>query len=325
MIADDEFIQIFPHTDNRTMAILADMSITRLIIRARRLGVWKDPTYIAAQHAGKNAPNWTGGLRRNIKTNARYRTWRAAVLKRDDYTCQRCAYRRKDGSYLHAHHIQPWSTCHDLRYDVANGQTLCAACHWALHGFTPRQAYIRQSCGCGCGELASFGKRYLKGHGSKGRVFATFTEAQRQAQRERFKGRTHTRETRAKLSATLSGRVRGEAHCHAISAAKKGTVISPEHRAKIGAHLKGRKIGPISEEKRARLAQAKHAHAARTGVYERYERILAWIKEGKTTREMAALLACTVPRAQEQRKLARLYAKRVGSMTCVAISPPRLS
>jgi len=54
------------------------------------------------------------------------REWRDAVYKRDNWTCQRCG---QIGGRLQAHHIKPYKKYPELRHDIANGQTLCIACH----------------------------------------------------------------------------------------------------------------------------------------------------------------------------------------------------
>jgi 5-methylcytosine-specific restriction endonuclease McrA len=74
------------------------------------------------------------GRERNTKRKAEmngveYRLWREAVFVRDDFTCQECGQR---GSvYLVADHVKPWRTHPELRYELANGRTLCEPCHRA--------------------------------------------------------------------------------------------------------------------------------------------------------------------------------------------------
>jgi len=52
--------------------------------------------------------------------------WRKAIFERDNYTCQFCLQR---GNLLEADHIKPWAYFPDLRFDLANGRTLCRPCH----------------------------------------------------------------------------------------------------------------------------------------------------------------------------------------------------
>ena len=62
------------------------------------------------------------------------------------------------------------------------------------------------------------------------------------ATRERRRGPLSP-ETRAKISAALSGRTFSAEHRAKIGAAFKGRTLSPEHRAKISAAKKGRRRG----------------------------------------------------------------------------------
>lgn len=80
---------------------------------------------------GDKAFNWKGGITsRNmiIRSSEKYKKWREAVFKRDDYTCQNpeCQIR---GGCLHAHHIFPFSKYPELRFDINNGLTSCKDCH----------------------------------------------------------------------------------------------------------------------------------------------------------------------------------------------------
>jgi len=79
-------------------------------------------------HQGVNHPRWIQdrSLVKVKRTIAELRWWRAAVFHRDDYTCQKCGHR---GGRLNAHHIKPYATHPELRFDVSNGITLCVDCH----------------------------------------------------------------------------------------------------------------------------------------------------------------------------------------------------
>lgn len=70
---------------------------------------------------------------RHDRSSTRYRYWREAVFKRDNYTCQGCGTKQK----LQAHHIVSWGKCKnkkEMRYAVENGVTLCRKCHLEAHG-----------------------------------------------------------------------------------------------------------------------------------------------------------------------------------------------
>lgn len=108
---------------------------SKAIIREKR-AKQKFPT-------GDDHWNWKGGtspLRKKIQALNKYRTWRACVFERDDYTCVLC---NKRGGRLNADHIKPFSQiieehgitsakqakgCAEL-WDTDNGRTLCIPCH----------------------------------------------------------------------------------------------------------------------------------------------------------------------------------------------------
>ena len=78
---------------------------------------------------GSNHPQWKGGVtpkNEKIRKSAEYKVWINAVFERDDYTCQVCGQR---GGTLNADHIKRFADYPELRFELANGQTLCKKCH----------------------------------------------------------------------------------------------------------------------------------------------------------------------------------------------------
>lgn len=56
----------------------------------------------------------------------KYKQWRTAVFKRDNFTCQKCGITK---CCLEAHHIKSWAKYPKSRYKLNNGLTLCQKCH----------------------------------------------------------------------------------------------------------------------------------------------------------------------------------------------------
>lgn len=78
-------------------------------------------------------PNWKGGvcsLNQVERRSNKFKEWRLSVFERDKYTCQDCG---KLGGTLHAHHILPFATYKELRFEISNGKTLCYKCHKTYH------------------------------------------------------------------------------------------------------------------------------------------------------------------------------------------------
>lgn len=83
-------------------------------------------------------PRGTAKIRRlELRPNAtargycskQHRAWRLAVLARDGYLCRDCGRACGSKREAHADHVVPVKVRPDLRYDVDNGQCLCASCH----------------------------------------------------------------------------------------------------------------------------------------------------------------------------------------------------
>lgn len=77
---------------------------------------------------GEKHWNWQGGktaIQTKVRNSLEIKNWRRAVFERDNYTCKICL---KRGSRLVADHILPFSVFPELRFDVANGRTICREC-----------------------------------------------------------------------------------------------------------------------------------------------------------------------------------------------------
>ena len=87
---------------------------------------------------GEKSQNWKGGITMKnalIRCSGKYRSWKKAVLQRDNYTCQKCQSKEK----LHVDHIKQFVRYPLLRFNISNGRTLCEKCHrktktWGKNG-----------------------------------------------------------------------------------------------------------------------------------------------------------------------------------------------
>jgi hypothetical protein len=76
---------------------------------------------------------WKGGVtpeRQRARQALEYGLWRRAVMARDRFRCRRCG--ASPGKMV-AHHVRAFARFPELRYDVANGMTLCRPCHRLVH------------------------------------------------------------------------------------------------------------------------------------------------------------------------------------------------
>jgi 5-methylcytosine-specific restriction endonuclease McrA len=84
---------------------------------------------------GQNNPRWRGGVypeHLKIRHSLKMKNFRNEIFKRDDYTCKKCGRKRTVGDrvILNIHHIKPFSTCEEFRFDKDNVITLCKECHY---------------------------------------------------------------------------------------------------------------------------------------------------------------------------------------------------
>lgn len=71
-----------------------------------------------------------------IRQSSQYRTWRSNAKKRANYQCEECGVKENTicrccmtKTTLHVHHIKPFATFQDLRFDPENSRVLCSTCH----------------------------------------------------------------------------------------------------------------------------------------------------------------------------------------------------
>jgi hypothetical protein len=83
---------------------------------------------------GNKSGGWKGGVstkNEKLRKSNRFKDWRKKVFERDDYTCQYCHDRSKNGHriIIHPHHIKSWANYPEDRFKIENGITLCITCH----------------------------------------------------------------------------------------------------------------------------------------------------------------------------------------------------
>lgn len=89
-----------------------------------------------AGRTGESNPNYRDGSspeRQRLYSSGEGRAILRAVYARDGYRCTRCGAPKQGPKTLHAHHVKPWSTHPELRFDLENLVTLCRTCHHDAH------------------------------------------------------------------------------------------------------------------------------------------------------------------------------------------------
>jgi hypothetical protein len=119
---------------------------------------------------GPNNSKFDLNARRRSRSG-KHAAWARSVISRDKATCQRCGITDVE---LQAHHIKPFKEFPELRWDVDNGLTVCAPCHWAIHAAS-------NANGVNSGEIRpdtaednpepSFGRKPVEGVTTNGRAY----------------------------------------------------------------------------------------------------------------------------------------------------------
>lgn len=119
---------------------------TEKVIKAERLksGLSKSCGCLQKEHSSRVFSNYNREYRKSVghdpdipmtpQREAERNIFKKYYLKetfiRDNYTCALCA---KTNCKLNAHHIKPWATNPDGRFDMSNVVTLCLDCHNYAH------------------------------------------------------------------------------------------------------------------------------------------------------------------------------------------------
>lgn len=91
----------------------------------------KSCTHIGEQNSGYKDGRWLQRKSERDKDykRARYKRWRIALIEKFGNKCARCG----SVNNLQTHHIKPYRSYPELRYDLDNGMLLCIGCHWSEH------------------------------------------------------------------------------------------------------------------------------------------------------------------------------------------------
>lgn len=122
------------------------------------------------RHHGESHPSYKPDARRRNR-RGKHGAWARSVISRDSGTCQQCGSQEQ----LHAHHIKPFETFPDLRWDLDNGVTLCARCHWAVHSTASNANAVNSGNilpgNAGDNPEPSFGRKPVEGVTTNGRAY----------------------------------------------------------------------------------------------------------------------------------------------------------
>jgi 5-methylcytosine-specific restriction endonuclease McrA len=122
------------------------------------------------RYFGSENANWNGDPRRKHR-ESKHAAWRRKVISRDHGRCRTCGAKDVE---LHAHHVKSYRDHPDLRFEVANGLTLCAHCHWQIHA-KPAANGVNSGkpapSQVGGNPEPSFGRKPIEGATTRGRAY----------------------------------------------------------------------------------------------------------------------------------------------------------
>lgn len=122
------------------------------------------------RRSGPDNPSWKPDSRRKSR-RGKHGAWARAVISRDLATCQHCG---ATDAPLHAHHIKPFAEFPELRWELSNGLTLCAKCHWQVHAALDANAVKSGNTlpgNAGGNPEPSFGRKPIEGVTTNGRAY----------------------------------------------------------------------------------------------------------------------------------------------------------
>lgn len=121
---------------------------------------------------GENHPNYNPDADRRKNRGHEFYTWADAVKARDGMRCMKCGATDVE---VQAHHIKSWNLFPELRYDVSNGVTVCAPCHWRIHATAENENLVNSvdplTGGAEGNTEPSFGRNPVEGVTTRGRVY----------------------------------------------------------------------------------------------------------------------------------------------------------
>lgn len=124
------------------------------------------------RYSGEQHPNYNPDADRQRNRGFEFYKWADAVKARDGMKCVKCGATDRE---VQAHHVKPWKLFPDLRYEVSNGITVCAPCHWAIHAAAENENLVNSvnplTDGAEGNTEPSLERKFFEGVTTRGRVY----------------------------------------------------------------------------------------------------------------------------------------------------------